>query len=70
MTADAASADLAGKMQNVVYFGTDTHYHIEVDGGAPFVARVQNVRGGEAAFKVGDVVGVKLQPRALQVLKD
>ncbi len=70
VTADAASADLAGKMQNVVYFGTDTHYHIEVDGGAPFVARVQNVRGGEAAFKAGDVVGVKLQPRALQVLKD
>ena len=70
VTADTASADIAGTMTNVVYFGTDTHYHIALDGGKPFVARSQNVRGGTADFSVGDTVGIKLQPRALQVLKD
>ena len=70
VTADTASADIAGTMTNVVYFGTDTHYHIALDGGKPFVARSQNVRGGTADVSVGDTVGIKLQPRALQVLKD
>ena len=70
VSSDTDGADIAGTMRNVVYFGTDTHYHIELEGGLPFVARTQNIRGGRPEFAVGDAVGVMLQPRALQVLKD
>ena len=65
-----AKADLWGKLENVVYFGTDTHYHVRLDGGAPFTIRQQNSRGGGAGFEAGDSVGVLLEQHAAQVLRD
>jgi spermidine/putrescine transport system ATP-binding protein len=63
-------ADLWGKLENIVYFGTDTHYHIKLDGGAEFIIRQQNSRGGGIGHAVGDAVGVALEDHAAQVLKD
>ena len=63
-------ADLWGKLENIVYFGTDTHYHLKLDGGAEFIIREQNSRGGSAGHAVGDAVGVALENHAAQVLRD
>jgi len=65
-----AKADLWGKLENVVYFGTDTHYHLLLDGGVPFIIRQQNSRGGGVGFQTGDAVGVLLEQHAAQVLRD
>jgi len=65
-----AKADLWGKLENVVYFGTDTHYHVRLDSGAPFIVRQQNSRGAGAGFAAGDAVGVLLEQHAAQVLRD
>ena len=65
-----SAGDLWGKLQNIVYFGTDTHYHVLLDGGVPFIIRQQNSRGGGMGFEEGDAVGVALEPHAAQVLRD
>ncbi len=65
-----SKADLWGKVENVVYFGTDTHFHLRLDGGTPFIIRQQNSRGGGMGFTAGDAVGVLLEPHAAQVLRD
>jgi spermidine/putrescine transport system ATP-binding protein len=63
-------ADLHGKIENVVYFGTDTHYHVRLDGGHAFIVRQQNARGGGTGFSEGEAVGIALEPHAAQVLRD
>ena len=65
-----SAADLWGKLENIVYFGTDTHYHLMLDGGVPFIIRQQNSRGGGTGFTNGDAVGVKLDDHSAQILKD
>lgn len=65
-----AKGDLWGKLSNIVYFGTDTHFHVMLDGGIPFIIRQQNSRGGGVGFKTGDAVGVLLEQHAAQVLRD
>jgi spermidine/putrescine transport system ATP-binding protein len=65
-----AAADFRGKLDNVVYFGTDTHYHVTLEGGTPFIIRRQNSRGGGVGFAVGEPVGIKLEDHAAQVLRD
>ena len=32
----------SGRLENVVYFGTDTHFHVRLDGGGEFIVRQQN----------------------------
>ena len=70
VTAAEADGDLRGSLDNIVYVGTDTHYHVALDTGAPFVARIQNSRGAGATLSRGDRIGVRFEPNALQVLKD
>jgi spermidine/putrescine transport system ATP-binding protein len=62
--------DLLGTLETIVYVGTDTHYHVELESGGMFVARVQNARGGKAEVKRGDRVGIRFEANAVQVLKD
>jgi spermidine/putrescine transport system ATP-binding protein len=63
-------ADLHGQLENAVYFGTDTHYHVRLDNGMAFIIRQQNARGGGTDFATGEAVGVKLEAHAAQVLRD
>jgi spermidine/putrescine transport system ATP-binding protein len=63
-------AALTGSLSNVVYFGTDTHYHVALDNGGEFIVRHQNSRGGESPFKEGEKVGIAFEPDAAQVLRD
>jgi len=41
---DPAKGTIAGTLSNIVYFGTDTHYHVKLDGGEDFIVRHQNSR--------------------------
>ena len=70
LTPDLENADLQGVLQNVVYIGTDTHYHIALDDDSTFVIRVQNTRGRHQSYEEGARVGIKLDPEMIQLLKD
>jgi spermidine/putrescine transport system ATP-binding protein len=61
---------LAGRVDNIVYFGTDTHIHVLLDDGTTFVLRQQNSPGGGVGFAQGDRAGVRFQPDVAQILKD
>lgn len=67
-------AALHGTVSNVVYFGTGTHYHLALEGGAlqagPFVVELQNRLGGADDFTIGERLGVLVPDGALQVLCD
>ena len=45
LTRDLGAAPLRGIVENVVYFGTDTHYHVTLPEGREFIVRRQNRRG-------------------------
>ena len=61
---------LSGAVENVVYFGTDTHIHLRLDDGQLFTVRQQNARSQTSGFEVGDRADVLIAPDAAQVLRD
>lgn len=61
---------LAGTLGNIVYFGTDTHFHVQLDDGTAFVLRQQNTPDATARFESGARVGVKFGADVAQVLRD
>jgi spermidine/putrescine transport system ATP-binding protein len=61
---------LAGTLDNIVYFGTDTHYHVALDDGTAFVLRQQNTPDAASQFEKGSRVGVKFGADVAQVLRD
>jgi spermidine/putrescine transport system ATP-binding protein len=63
-------ATIAGVLANAVYFGTDTHYHVTLEGGDEFIVRRQNLRAGTDGLEVGQPVGITFTEDAAQVLKD
>ena len=64
-------ADLRGMLENVVYFGTDTHYYVKIDGRpSPSSSASRTPRGGGQGFAAGDKVGIALEPHSAQVLRD
>lgn len=64
------TASLYGELQNIVYFGTDTHYHLSLSDGTSFTVRIQNTRGRQELFERGTRVGIIIEPDALQILRD
>ena len=61
---------LLGTIRNTVYLGTHTHYIVELPDGLEFTAHVQNLRGHEARFDIGDSVGISVDASIIHVLKD
>ena len=59
-----------GTLKNIVYFGTDTHYHVESEGQPTFVIRRQNQPDAAEHHSVGDSVGISFNPGIAQVLRD
>ncbi|MEZ5863524.1 MAG: ABC transporter ATP-binding protein [Geminicoccaceae bacterium] len=53
-----------------VYFGTDTHCHLELAGGAGIVARLQSSAVEAATLGEGTAVRVSFAPGSVQVLQD
>ena len=70
IVAAGQKATLPGILVNIVYFGTDTHYHVKLSKGGEFIVRHQNIHSGGTEFKVGQAVGVVFEDSAAQVLKD
>jgi spermidine/putrescine transport system ATP-binding protein len=70
LTTDESAASLTGTVDNIVYFGTDTRYHLRLADGAEFVIRAQSRRGGETGQKVGERAGAVIGDAVAQILKD
>jgi len=66
---DAGTAGtLQGNVEQVVYEGSDTTYHVAIAAGGSFRVREQNRAGVTARFSVGHPVSVTLLPEAIRVL--
>ena len=61
---------LSGVLENVVYFGTDTHYYVKLASCETVISRIQNTRGEETAYEKGQPVGIVLRKGAVQILRD
>jgi spermidine/putrescine transport system ATP-binding protein len=57
-------------VENVVYFGTDTHIHLRLDEGGEFIVRQQNSRDRPVTVVQGDKAGVLIGDNVAQVLRD
>ncbi|MGR3507591.1 MAG: ABC transporter ATP-binding protein [Paracoccaceae bacterium] len=66
---DGAKAHLTGTVTNSVFFGTDTHIHVNLEDGTPFTLRRQNA-GNTAPPAPGTMVGLTLADGALQVIRE
>ena len=71
----AEGALLAGTVENVVYLGTDTHFHLRLDHGPHFTVRRQNTGAGAVtspsqAFEPGQRAGVTFAEGTARVLRD
>jgi spermidine/putrescine transport system ATP-binding protein len=70
LTRDLGAAPLRGIVENVVYFGTDTHYHVTLPEGREFIVRRQNRRGASDGFEPGSPAGIVFADAAAQILRD
>ena len=70
IVAAAKKATLFGKLENIVYFGTDTHYHVRLERGGEFTVRHQNLNTRAANFEKGAKVGVLFGADAARLLRD
>ncbi|QCO55129.1 ABC transporter ATP-binding protein [Pseudorhodobacter turbinis] len=61
---------MPARVASTVYFGTDTHLHLHLEGGIDIIARQQSPAQGGAAMEKGEDVGVILAEGALQALED
>ena len=61
---------LPATITNLVYFGTDTHCHVDLADGTEVVARLQSLATGDAGLERGAKVGLRFAPGAAQVLGD
>ena len=61
---------IAATISNLVYFGTDTHVHLELADRTELVARVQSPATGDAGLEKGAKVGVRFAPGALAIVGD
>ncbi len=65
-----ADATLTGVVENLVYLGTDTHFHLRLDSGESFIVRRQNSSNGGSNVAKGDRAGIVIGENAAQILKD
>lgn len=70
LSKDMSASALQGEIENIVYFGTDTHYHLKLEDDSRFVARMQNQRDTDSIFNIGDTAGILIKDNAVQVLMD
>ena len=63
-------ADFTGVVENIVYFGTDTHLHVRLKDGGLFTLRKQNISGVPLGIALGEVAGIALAEGAACLIKD
>jgi spermidine/putrescine transport system ATP-binding protein len=64
------NGDLQGVLENIVYLGTDTHYHTRLPDETLFVTRMQNEREDTEQFAVGQAVSIEFKSNSVQILRD
>jgi spermidine/putrescine transport system ATP-binding protein len=67
---DSAEATIHGQVEDVVYLGTDTHFHLRLEDASRFALRIQNTPDRNADPSKGDRIGVRIAPGVAQVLRD
>jgi spermidine/putrescine transport system ATP-binding protein len=70
LSSDPEKSVLEGTVENVVYFGTDTHFHVTLKDGSTFMLRSQNAGDTQSDIAEGDTVGIEIVQNAPQVLRD
>ncbi len=63
-------AQMRGQLRNIVYFGTDTHFHVDLDGAETLVIRAQNRPDQLPRLTAGEMVGISVLSGSGQVLRD
>ncbi|KQK62227.1 spermidine/putrescine ABC transporter ATP-binding protein [Pseudomonas aeruginosa] len=66
----AADGQLEGALENIVYVGTDTVYHLNVAGQPGFRVRQQNCDGARCPHSPGAKVRVRIPAAAIRVLAE
>ncbi len=61
--------DLSGVLANIVYFGTDTHFHVTLADGMNFIVRQQNKPHQKGELSIGDKVAITVADNAARVLR-
>ena len=67
---DIEAADLTGTVTNVLYSGTDSQIHFKLGSDEDFVAKIQNSGNARRDWQAGQILGIKIQPGAVQILRD
>ena len=67
---DRENSLLGGFITNVVYSGTDTHYHLELHSEEAFIVRTQNKKAEQQHWQIGQEVGIVVEPASVQILRD
>ena len=65
-----SAVHLPGKIEKVLYLGTDTRYEVQIEDDLHLVVRLQNMDGTETRFQLGDQVIVSWDTRYARVLKE
>jgi spermidine/putrescine transport system ATP-binding protein len=65
-----AQHELRGVLSNIVYFGTDTHFHVTLSDGANFTVRQQNKPHQTGGLAIGDKVAITVADKAARVLRN
>ena len=64
------TATMIGTLTNILFFGTDTNFHLRLENGDSFVVRSQNEIGRNFNPSIGDALGIVIDEQAIQILKD
>jgi spermidine/putrescine transport system ATP-binding protein len=70
LVSPAESPHLEGSITNIVYSGTDTHYHLDLTDQSEFVVRMQNRGDDGDPWQEGQTAGIAIEPGAVQILAD
>jgi spermidine/putrescine transport system ATP-binding protein len=66
----ASQGHLKGVIETIVYFGTDTHFHVRLDGEHEFMVRQQNSGSATNGLLKGARVGVQIAAGTARILRD
>ena len=70
LQASSRTATITGTLTNILFFGTDTNFHLTLENGDSFVVRSQNEIGRSFNPSIGDTLGIVIDEQAIQILKD
>jgi spermidine/putrescine transport system ATP-binding protein len=63
--------NLKGRVEDVIYIGTDTHYGVRFAGGQKVRVREQNIlHGNHEIIQIGDEVSVSFSPVSPRILTE